>query len=156
VCSTKHHDWRFAVKQSLISALTALALALTAPATLLAQTQPAPSGNTARAKPSESEKVKEKVNALGIGHRVTVVLRNGNEYYGALGESGDDAFELSEVDLNQKITIAYSDVKKVRNGFGNPNKFNGKRWHPGWHIAGLLTVIGLTVALAVAGATARD
>ena len=144
------------MKQILISALTALALALTAPATLLAQTQPAPSGNTARAKPSESEKVKEKVNALGIGHRVTVVLRNGNEYYGALGESGDDGFELSEVDLNQKITIAYSDVKKVRNGFGNPNKFNGKRWHPGWHIAGLLTVIGLTVALAVAGATARD
>ena len=144
------------MKQSLISALTALALALTAPATLLAQTQPAPSGNTARAKPSESEKVKEKVKDFGIGHRVTVVLRNGNEYYGALGESGDDAFELSEVDLNQKITIAYSDVKKVRNGFGNPNKFNGKRWHPGWHIAGLLTVIGLTVALAVAGATARD
>ena len=144
------------MKQILISALTALALALTAPATLLAQTQPAPSGNTARAKPSESEKVKEKVKDFGIGHRVTVVLRNGNEYYGALGESRDDAFELSEVDLNQKITIAYSDVKKVRNGFGNPNKFNGKRWHPGWHIAGLLTVIGLTVALAVAGATARD
>ena len=131
-------------------------MALTAPATLAGQTQPAPSGKTARAKPSESKKVKEKVEAFGIGHRVTVVLRNGNEYYGALGESGADSFELSEIDLNQKVTIAYGDVKKVRSGFGNPNKFNGKRWHPGWHIAGFLTVIGVTVALAVAGATARD
>lgn len=107
-----------------------------------------------RASASDAAKIKQKVAEYGIGHRVTVVLRNGNEYYGALGESGADSFELSEVDLNQKITIAYSGVKKVRSGFGNPNQFNGKRWNPGWHIASALIVVGVTVGLLIAAGTA--
>lgn len=108
----------------------------------------------ARAKLSDAEKIKQKVAELGIGNRVTVVLRNGNEYYGAITEACGESFEVSEIDLNQKITIAYSEVKKVRSGFGNPNPYNGRRWHPGWHIAALVAVVGTTIALIVAGAAA--
>lgn len=109
-----------------------------------------------RTQPSDAEKIKQKVEELGIGNRVTVVLRNGNEYYGGITGTGSESFELAEIDLNQKITIAYSEVKKVRAGFGKPNAFNGRRWHPGWHIAALVAVIGTTVALIVAaGAASR-
>jgi hypothetical protein len=85
---------------------------------------------------------------------VTVVLRHGNEYYGSIGDATADSFELLEIDLNQKITIAYSDVSKVRSGFGNPNPFNGKRWRPAWHIAGIAIAVGLTVVLVAVGASA--
>jgi ribosome-binding protein aMBF1 (putative translation factor) len=109
---------------------------------------------SARPKPSDAERIRRSVEEFGIGKRVTVVLRNGNEYYGAITEAASESFELSEIDLNQKIPIAYSDVKKVRSGFGNPNPYNGKRWHPGWHIAAAAAVVGITVALIIAGATA--
>ena len=142
------------MKRILISSLIALTMALGGPASLDGQTKSAPSDKTARAKPSGSEKIKQKVEALGVGRRVTVLLRNGNEYYGALGESSAASFELSEIDLNQKITIAYSDVKNVRSGFGNPNQFNGKRWRPGWHIAAVLIVTGVTVGLIIAAGAA--
>jgi hypothetical protein len=113
------------------------------------QTKPA-----SQSKPSAADRIKREVESLGKGSRVTVVLRNGNEYYGAIGETTEDSFELLEIDLNQKITIAYSEVSKVRSGFGNPNPFNGKRWRPAWHIAGIAIAIGLTVVLVAAGASA--
>jgi hypothetical protein len=110
-------------------------------------------GNT---KPSsDAEKIKQKAEALGIASRVTVVLSNGNEYYGALSQIGEDSLVLSEIDLKQQITVAYADVKKIRSGFGNPNKFNGKRWHPGWHIAAAAAAIGSVVVLLIIGATAN-
>jgi hypothetical protein len=103
---------------------------------------------------SDAEKIKQKAEALGVASRVTVVLRNGNEYYGGISQIGDDSFELSEIDLKKEITIAYTDVKKIRSGFGNPNKFNGKRWHPGWHIAAAAAAAGSFVVLLILGATA--
>lgn len=138
------------MKRIAIGILTAVIVALGSPVPFAGQTKPAARDKTSQAKPSDSEKIKQRVETLGLGHRVTVVLRNGNEYYGALGESAADSFELSEIDLNQKITIAYSDVKTVRSGFGNPNQFNGKRWRPGWHIAAVAIVAGLTVGLLIA------
>lgn len=150
------------MKRLMMAALTALVMMHGTPAALYGQTKPATSDerhqtadtSSTRAKPLDSEKIRQKVETLGIGSRVTVVLRNGNEYYGAIAGASAESFELSEIDLKQKLAIAYSDVKKVRSGFGNPNQFNGKRWHPGWHIAATLTVVGLTVALIVAGAAA--
>jgi hypothetical protein len=135
------------------ASLAAMLISIVTPESLYGGT---PASQAPRSKSSEAEKIRQKVEEYGIGHRVTVVLRNGNEYYGALGEAGPDTFEISEVDLNQKITVSYNDVKKVRSGFGNPNKYNGKRWHPGWHIGALVAVIGVTVLLVVAGANAGD
>ncbi|HSB10235.1 MAG TPA: hypothetical protein VLM38_12180 [Blastocatellia bacterium] len=142
------------MKRMMIGVLTVLMMALGAPASLDGQTKAEPPDKTAGGKPSDSEKIRQRVEAFGVGHRVTIVLRNGNEYYGALGEPGADSFELSEIDLNQKITIAYSEVKTVRSGFGNPNQFNGKRWRPGWHIAAVVAVVGVTVGLLIAGSVA--
>jgi hypothetical protein len=117
--------------------------------TTTGQTKPA-----SQSKPSAADKIKRDVESLGRGSRVTVMLRNGNEYYGAIGDATEDSFELLEIDLNQKVTIAYSEVSKVRSGFGNPNPFNGKRWRPAWHIAGIAIAVGLTVVLVAAGASA--
>jgi len=137
------------VKEIIACAISVLMLSVGIPATTRGQTKP-----RSQSKASEAEKIKRDVESLGRGSRVTVVLRNGNEYYGAIGETTKDSFELLEIDLNQKISIAYSDVSKVRSGFGNPNPFNGKRWRPAWHIAGIAIAVGLTVVLIAAGASA--
>lgn len=129
--------------------ISVLILSIGNSATARGQTKPA-----SMSKPSAADKIKRHVETLGRGSRVTVVLRNGNEYYGAIGDATEDSFELLEIDLNQKITIAYSDVSKVRSGFGNPNPYNGKRWRPAWHIAGIAIAVGLTVVLFAVGASA--
>lgn len=149
------------MKRLRIVLLSALVVTLGAPTGVWGKTKAASNEKqqttnqrSAGSKRSEADKIKQKVEQLGIGNRVTVVLLNGNEYYGAITEAAGESFELSEIDLNQKITITYSEVKKVRSGFGNSNPYNGRRWHPGWHIAAVLAVVGTTVALIVAGAAA--
>ena len=137
------------MKRIIAGAISVFILSVGNPATTRGQTKPA-----SQSKPSAADKTKRDVESLGRGSRVTVVLRNGNEYYGAIGDTAEDSFELLEIDLNQKITIAYSDVSKVRSGFGNPNPYNGKRWRPAWHIAGIAIVVGLTVVLFAVGASA--
>ena len=93
------------------------------------------------AKDRKAEQIKWKLRTLGIASRVTIVLDNGNERYGSLERIGEDSFELAEVDLKQVFTVSYSDVKKVREGYGNPNQFNGKRWNPIWAKISLVAVI---------------
>lgn len=108
-----------------------------------------------KSKNSDVAKVKARIKSIGIAGRVTVVLTNNNEYYGAIRQIGEDSFQLADVDLKQQITISYDEVKKVISGFGNPNPFNGKRWHPSWHIAAVAAVVGFTILIVVAaGASA--
>jgi len=137
-----------------IAVLLALVLMLNACVALGKSREPR--DDKSRPKQSDWERMRRKVLDLGVGHRVTVILKNGNEYYGAIGESKTESFDVLEVDLNQTINIPYTDVKKIRSGFGDPNKFNGKRWNPAWHIVALLVVVGVTVALVAAGSNARD
>ncbi|HMG36442.1 MAG TPA: hypothetical protein VKM94_21075 [Blastocatellia bacterium] len=106
---------------------------------------------------TDADKIKNRIISIGVGARITVVLRqNSNEYYGAVSAINDDTFVLSDIDLNREVTIRYSDVKKIVSGFGNPNPFNGKRWHPAWHIVAIAAAVGATVALIAVAATVRD
>jgi hypothetical protein len=108
---------------------------------------PASKPSNKRASDSDAAKIKSRVAAFGIGARVTVVLKNRNEYYGGIFQISDESFQIAEVDLKQQITVPYGDVKKIINGFGNPNRFNGKRWHPAWHVIALVATAGLALIL---------
>jgi hypothetical protein len=91
------------------------------------------------------EQIKSKLRSLGIASRVTVMLNNGNERYGSIERLDEDSFQVAEVDLKQVFTVAYSDVKKVREGYGNTNQFTGKRWNPIWAKISLVAVIATFV-----------
>ena len=91
--------------------------------------------------------IKGKLRSLGIASRVTIMLKNGNERYGSIEGLDEGSFRLAEVDLNQVFTVAYSDVKKVREGYGNPNQFTGKRWNPIWAKISLVAVIVMFVVV---------
>ena len=100
---------------------------------------------TRQAKPTAREdraqQIKWKIRGLGIASRVTVQLNNGNERYGSVERIDEDTFQLAEVDIKQVLTVAYSDVKKIREGYGNPNQFTGKRWNPIWAKIAVTAVI---------------
>jgi len=100
--------------------------------------------------PSQVQKVKVQVQKLGIAEDVTVILLTGKEYYGAISRIEPDSFEITEVDLKQKMALDYKDVKKVRKGYGGRG-FAGKRVNPRvGKIAGVAVVAGLIVLAFVA------
>ena len=90
------------MKRIIAGVISVLILSSGIPATTRGQTKPA-----SQSKSSAADKIKRDVESLGRGSRVTVVLRNGNEYYGAIGEATEESFELLEIDLNQKITFVF-------------------------------------------------
>jgi len=110
----------------------------------------------AQKKSKQADEIKKKVLAMGIASRVTVVIKNGNEYYGSISVIDDDRFQISEIDLKREVTIEYTDVMKIRSGFGNPNPMNGKRWRPAWHVATFAIAAGLLLVTIVAAATASS
>jgi hypothetical protein len=95
----------------------------------------------------KAEQIKSRLRSLGIASRVTIILNNGNERYGSIESLDEDSFQLAEVDLKQVFTVAYSDVKKVREGYGNTNQFTGKRWNPIWAKISLVAVVVLFVVV---------
>jgi hypothetical protein len=100
------------------------------------------------AKDRRAEQIKWKLRSLGIASRVTVVLNNGNERYGSLERIDEDSFQLAEVDLKQLFTVSYSEVRKVREGYGNTNQFTGKRWNPIWaKISLVITIVLFAVVI---------
>ena len=108
------------------------------------------------AKPTQAEEIKKKVASMGIAKRVTVILQNGNEYYGGISKIGEESFEVAEIDLKQQITVPYDDVRKIKSGFGKPNPHNGKRWPTEWHTGWLIASVGAAVFFIALATSARD
>ena len=100
----------------------------------------------------QAEKIKLKVQDLGMSTRITVIMKNGKQYYGSVAQIGDDSFQVLEVDQRQLITIAYKDAKKVWFDYGNPNPFTGRRWNPKWGriaLLGVIAMIGILIPLTI-------
>src|SRR5262245_32405260 len=96
--------------------------------------------------PSQVQKVKDQVQKVGIAEDVTVILLSGKEYYGAISRIEPDSFEITEVDLKQKMAFDYKDVKKVRKGYGG-RTFGGKRVNPRTNLIVGIAVIGGLIGL---------
>lgn len=99
------------------------------------------------------EKIKKKVEKIGVGEKITVVKLNGQDFYGSVSSIEADDFQIVDVDTKQIHQFKYSEVKKIHPGDGERNLITGKRNNPrrGWlygaAILGgilILTVIGLS------------
>jgi hypothetical protein len=62
------------------------------------------------------EKIKENVRRLGVGPeaRVDVTLQDGRKFKGSIREATEDTFLVSEEKTGTTITVAYSDVAKLK------------------------------------------
>jgi hypothetical protein len=80
------------LKRTTIALLAILVLTMTA----VAQTPPPfLDKNAAR--------IRAQVEDLGVGHRITVKMQNGDYYHGTVSKIGSDSFEIAEVDLAQVV-----------------------------------------------------
>ena len=102
----------------------------------------------------QAQKIKDQILKIGIANELTITPRLGKKHHGTIVKIEEDHFEMVEVDLKQIIKINYSDLKKVRKGYGQKNMF-GKRISPqtnvivgavifAWTIAGVMWGISQT------------
>ena len=118
-----------------IALLAMLVLAMT---TVAQTTTPFLDKNAAR--------IREQVEDLGVGHRITVKMKNGDYYHGAVSKIDSGGFELAEIDLAQVVKFQYAEVKSLYGNYGQKNVF-GKRPNPKTGIIVAAGVLGGLFAL---------
>jgi hypothetical protein len=107
----------------------------------------------------KARKIKRTVEKIGVAGRLTLYLKNGEELYGSVVHYDAESLQIAEVELKQVVTIQYRNVKKVREGYANPDPLTGKRINPpkGVRIGILATVLVLGLGLPIiALATMKD
>ena len=130
------------MRRSLVAILVSLSL-------LVVSAQQVWSQQSAPVLDQQAMKIKDRVGELGLGTDVTVILYQGREYYGFIQDIGLESFVVAEVDLKQPITIDYSEVKKVRKGYGGKNYITGKRVNPKTNRIASVALLGALVLLPI-------
>lgn len=94
----------------------------------------------------DAAKIRSKVEDLGVGHQITVKLKNGDDFHGAVSKIDPTSFEIAEVDLRQAARFFYSEVKSVRGDYGRKNIW-GQRVNPKTATIVTVSVLGGLIAL---------
>jgi hypothetical protein len=131
--------------KSLIAIIFMLILIVRFPAVSIAGPVQTPKSSDKRI-----EKVKAKVNKIGIREDITVFHINGRKYHGFVLRIGDTDFEITEVDDKTNYTFQYSEVMKVDEGYGEKGILGnrvGRRGRLFGMIAGLSVALVLPVVL---------
>src|SRR5262245_13939066 len=131
------------------------ALALSSQVPLLqAQT---PQQNDAAIKlAAETKKAKEQISKIGPGNDVTIVRRDGQEFYGRIEKIEDDLVAIYDVDLKAKVEIRFEQIKQVSKGYGHTRAWNGKRIPPKKRRIGLMVGLAALVVPIILVAAAKD
>jgi hypothetical protein len=97
----------------------------------------------------KAQKIKRTVEKIGVAGRLTLYLKNGEEFYGSIVRYDEESLQIAEIDLKQVVTVQYRNVKKVREDYGKRDPFTGRRSNPSKGIKIGVTVGLLFVALAL-------
>lgn len=97
-------------------------------------------------------KIKRAVERIGLSQTITVIIEDGDDLHGSVKYIGEEEFDIAEADQRRLVTVRYSDVKKVRGGYGGIAPLTGQRTsHPrGVKIAafaGLAALIALPLII---------
>ena len=95
----------------------------------------------------QADKIHSHVDKIGTLGNITVSTMGGAEYYGSVSRIGADDFSINEVDQRREITLRYSEVKRVRAGYGTTRNIRGQRIHPRTKLIVTLAVVGGLLAL---------
>jgi len=139
------------MQHPLLAILASLALLITSSNLCFAQTNPANTSQMKQVQAAKLEQLKKQVEKIGIGRKITVIRLDEREFYGSVSNLEADGFQMDEVDLKQTISFKYTELKKVRKGYGGKNYAVGKRVKPGRGLLYGLAIFGtLFVILGVA------
>ncbi len=139
------------MKNTIFASLTLIALIFSSNYLCFAQISPTNQSQTTSIKKPKQDKIKEKVEKIGIGGKITVFRSDKKKFYGKVTSLDDEGFQILEVDLKTTIDFKYSEISKITTGDGEKNLITGKRANPkkGW-LYGLAIFGALFVILAVA------
>ena len=102
----------------------------------------------------QADKIHQQVDKIGVLGNVTVSTVAGVEYYGSINRIGADDFSVNEVDQRREITLRFSEVKRVRAGYGTTRNIRGQRIHPRTRLIVTLAVVGGLLLLAIVAVAA--
>ncbi len=137
------------MKHSFLTILASFALLISTNHLCFSQNNPANSSPKKQA--AANEKLKKKVEKIGIGGKITVIKLDGQKFYGSVSSIEADGFQILEIDLKQTVGFKYTELKKINKGDGEKNLITGKRANPqkGW-LYGLAVFGTLFVILGIA------
>ena len=113
------------MKHRMLAFLCFLALLVTSNYLCLAQANTANQPQS-KAVQISADKIKQNVEAIGVGHKITVIRLDGQEFYGSIRSISTDGFQIYEVDQKHTIDFRYDQLQGVRKGYGGLG-FGGKR-----------------------------
>ncbi len=139
------------MKNIFFATLTIFALIFSSNYLCFAQINPTNPSQTTKIKKTKLEKIKEKVEEIGIGGKITVIRLDKKKFYGKVTNLDDAGFQILEVDLKTTLDFKYSELSKINTGDGEKNLITGKRANPkkGW-LYGLAIFGTLFVILGIA------
>jgi hypothetical protein len=104
----------------------------------------------------KAEAIKRKVESLAPHAPISVIPVQGPEQFGQFLSKDQEGFTFRDVDRNIDVTRKYSEVRKVKNGYGGYNSAQGRHTD---HTKGIVIsaiVIGALGALIGAAAAAKN
>jgi len=129
------------MRHSFLAILAGLALLLSSNHLCFAQTNPTYPSQIKQIQAAETQKLKQQVEKIGIGRKITVIKLNEGEFYGSVSKIEADGFQINEADSKQIVDFKYNELKKVRKGYGGKG-FLGKRVKPGRGLLYGLAIFG--------------
>jgi hypothetical protein len=99
--------------------------------------------------------VKQKAEKLSPLAPISVVQFHAEEEFGAFVSSDQEGFTFYDIDRKTNVTVRFSDVRKIKDGYGGYNSFQGRHTDRTKSIVIILIVVGGLAALIAAAAKAQ-
>ncbi|MDQ3799158.1 MAG: hypothetical protein M3384_06900 [Acidobacteriota bacterium] len=133
-----------------------MAILITGNHLCFAQTSPVASTQTGQIQGKKLEKLKRRVEKIGVGGKITVVKLGGQDFYGSVSSIESDGFQIVDVDTKQTHSFKYAELKKIHPGDGERNLITGKRANPrrGWLYG--IAIMGALFTLVAVGLSDKD
>ncbi len=115
------------MRYSALASLVSLALLVTSNHLCFARTNSTNQSQTKQVQGTKLEKLKKRVEEIGVGGEITVIRLDKRDFYGKVSNIEADGFQIVDVDSKQTISFKYTEIKKIKTGVGGKSLITGKR-----------------------------
>jgi len=100
--------------------------------------------------------IKRKADALKPQAKITVILLSGGEEFGSFISNDSRGITFLDVDRGAQVVLNYSDVKKIKDGYGGRNSITQRHTDHTKAVVVTVVVLGALGGLIAAATAARN
>lgn len=104
----------------------------------------------------KAEAIKHKADTLAANARISVIPLHGPEEFGVFLSRDQEGFTFRDIDSKIDVTMKYSEVRKLKNGYGGYNSIKGRHTDRTKAIVVTVAVLGALGVLIGAAAAAKN